>query len=52
LLATHIEKEKIESNDPIYQSIQTNKDNPIFLPPVLAVYVASYLNVKLHYEIL
>ena len=32
-------------------SIQPGKDKNIFLPPVLSVYVASYLS-ELHYEIL
>jgi hypothetical protein len=52
LLAHYVKKEKVEPDNSLYPVIQTNKDNSIFLPPILAVHVASHLSVKLHYEIL
>ena len=48
LLAEYIKKE----SNTITIPIQPGEDNAIFLPPVLSVYVASYLSHELHYEIL
>jgi len=45
------EYSKKESNT-ITIPIQPDENNAIFLPPVLSVYVASYLSHELHYEIL
>lgn len=50
LLAHYVKKEKIKPDNPLYPAIQT--DGFVFLPPILAVHVASYLSVELHYEIL
>jgi hypothetical protein len=46
LLAEYIKKE------PNNVSIQQGDDNAIFLPPVLSVFIASYLSYELDYEIL
>jgi len=52
-MAEYIKLENIEPGDPRYPTIAvTNKGDPVYLPPVLVIHVASYLSVKLRYDIL
>lgn len=52
LLEEHNKTETIKFDNPLNNSKRLTKDDSLCLPPILAAYVASYLNTKFDYELL
>jgi hypothetical protein len=51
MLNSFINKYGLEPNDPRYPSIERNDTGSIYLSPIMALHVATYLNEELYYEI-